>query len=81
MFYLKKKSIILIRTQERGGLMAYYNNRREPVEEIETKIWSCTNEECSGWMRVDYSFEEKPTCPLCHAEMIEEMKVLPKITK
>lgn len=68
-------------TQERGGLMAYYNNRREPVEEIETRIWSCTNEDCVGWMRADYTFDQNPTCPLCNSEMIEETKVLPKITK
>ncbi|SDC37481.1 Cold-inducible protein YdjO [Pelagirhabdus alkalitolerans] len=60
--------------------MAYYNNKREPVEEVETKIWSCTSETCAGWMRVDYSFEKEPTCPLCHEPMIEETKTLPKLS-
>ena len=81
MFYFQKRRIIVLWTQERGGLVAYYNNRREPVEEVDTKIWSCTNEECAGWMRVDYSFDEKPACPLCESEMVQETKVLPKITK
>lgn len=61
--------------------MAYYNNRREPVEEIETKVWSCTAEDCAGWMRVDYSFDQNPVCPLCNSEMHEETKILPIITK
>ncbi|SEO58640.1 Cold-inducible protein YdjO [Amphibacillus marinus] len=60
--------------------MAYYNNRKEPVEEVETPIWSCLNDECSGWMREDYSFEQEPTCPLCQSEMEKDSKVLPKLS-
>ena len=60
--------------------MAYYNNKREPVEEIETKVWACSSESCSGWMREDYSFETEPVCPLCQSEMARETRVLPKLT-
>lgn len=60
-------------------LMAYYNNKREPVEEVETVVWSCVSEDCAGWMRAAYSFDKEPACPLCKAEMIEETRVLPKL--
>ncbi|PXW92990.1 cold-inducible protein YdjO [Streptohalobacillus salinus] len=60
--------------------MAYYNNRREPVEEVETEIWTCDNEDCPGWMRPNYSFDEKPNCPLCGSTMHEETRVLPKLS-
>ncbi|WP_067843284.1 cold-shock protein [Amphibacillus sediminis] len=59
--------------------MAYYNNRREPVEEEETRIWTCTNDDCQGWMRAAYSFKKKPSCPLCQSDMHAETKLLPKL--
>ncbi|UFT98583.1 cold-shock protein [Radiobacillus kanasensis] len=59
--------------------MAYFNNKKEPVPEVETMIWSCTNDSCPGWMRESFSFESEPSCPLCHSEMKKEEKVLPKI--
>lgn len=60
--------------------MAYYNNKREPVEEIETEVWSCSSESCPGWMREAYSFEKEPECPLCQSEMTRETRVLPKLS-
>ncbi|MDL4840311.1 cold-shock protein [Aquibacillus rhizosphaerae] len=59
--------------------MAYYNNRKEPVPEVETIVWACTNESCPGWMREDYSFDKVPACPLCKSEMVKEERVLPKL--
>ncbi|QTN00461.1 cold-shock protein [Sediminibacillus dalangtanensis] len=59
--------------------MAYYNNKKEPAPEVETTIWSCTSEDCSGWMREDFSFEETPKCPLCQSTMEKETKTLPQI--
>lgn len=59
--------------------MAYYNNKKEPVEEVETAVWSCKSDDCAGWMRADYSFEKEPACPLCQTEMEEETRVLPKL--
>lgn len=60
--------------------MAFHGkNPREPVPEVETTVWACTNEDCAGWMRDDFSFEEEPTCPMCHSEMQKETRVLPEI--
>ncbi|MRH41929.1 cold-shock protein [Aquibacillus halophilus] len=59
--------------------MAYYNNKREPVPEVETVVWSCTSESCAGWMRESFSFEEEPKCPLCKSEMVKETRTIAKI--
>ncbi|RCW74756.1 cold-shock protein [Saliterribacillus persicus] len=59
--------------------MAYYNNQREPVNEVETKVWSCVSDDCAGWMREAYSFDEEPKCPLCKSEMKREVRVIPEI--
>jgi hypothetical protein len=58
-----------------------FNSRkpREPVPEVDTQIWSCTNDECTGWMRDAFSFEDQPTCPLCQSGMTRETKVLPEL--
>ncbi|TCP26621.1 cold-inducible protein YdjO [Scopulibacillus darangshiensis] len=57
--------------------MAFNKGPQEPVPEAETNVWSCTSESCSGWMRDDFSFEDHPKCPLCQAEMVKEVRVLP----
>ena len=58
----------------------YFTKRAaEPVEEEETKIWTCTNELCSCWMRDNFSFDESPTCPICRSEMIKDMRMLPAL--
>ncbi|MDC3412152.1 cold-shock protein [Aquibacillus sp. 3ASR75-11] len=59
--------------------MAYFHGKKEPAPEVETSIWTCTDDECSGWMRESFTFDETPTCPLCHSTMAKEIKVLPKI--
>lgn len=59
-----------------------YYSRKRPLEDIPkemTAIWSCTKEECNGWMRDNYSFEDVPTCPKCKSPMISNMKNLPII--
>lgn len=56
---------------------------KKPIEEIpeeHTSIWSCSNEDCNGWMRSNFSFEEEPLCPLCHAPMTNDTKMLPILT-
>lgn len=61
--------------------MAFYSkNTREPVPEVETTVWSCTNDDCSGWMRDDYTFEKTPTCPMCQSEMKKETRTLPELS-
>lgn len=59
--------------------MAYYNNKKEPAKEVETKVWACTSDSCAGWMREDYSFDKEPSCPLCKSEMVREERTLPEI--
>lgn len=60
--------------------MAFYSkNARKPAPDIETTVWSCTNEECPGWMRADFSFEKEPACPMCASEMTQETRMLPEI--
>lgn len=49
----------------------------EPVPEENTEVWLCSNDECIGWMRDNFTFDEKPTCPLCQSSMIQGDKVLP----
>jgi hypothetical protein len=53
--------------------------RKEEVPEVETAVWSCTSDDCQGWMRESYSFEEKPACPLCDSVMEQETRVLPEL--
>ncbi|MEE8673501.1 MAG: cold-shock protein, partial [Heyndrickxia faecalis] len=44
-----------------------------------TTVWACTNDDCNGFMRENFTFEEKPHCPLCHSDMKKEVRVLPVI--
>jgi len=76
-FHIPTKRSIL---KERGdGFMAFQRGPKEPVQEVETNIWSCTNESCQGWMRESFTFEKEPACPLCESEMALEVKVLPEL--
>jgi len=59
--------------------MGFSRGPKEPVPEVDTDVWSCTNEDCQGWMRDSYSFEEIPKCPLCQSEMEKEVRVLPEL--
>lgn len=49
----------------------------EELPEAMTAIWTCTGENCKGWMRANFSFEDEPACPYCQSEMISEMRSLP----
>lgn len=59
--------------------MSFARNRREPVKEVETNIWTCMSDDCDGWMREAFSFSDIPNCPLCESEMTEEMRMLPEL--
>ena len=59
--------------------MSFSRGPKEPVQEVETNVWSCTKEECQGWMRESFSFEDEPKCPLCHSEMTKEVRVIPEL--
>ncbi|MCZ8514723.1 cold-inducible protein YdjO-related protein [Paenibacillus filicis] len=56
----------------------YFTKRsKEPTPVAHTSVWMCCEEACSGWMREDYSFAKKPTCPLCSSMMEKKMKMIP----
>src|SRR5699024_357160 len=69
----------IIRKERGDGFMAFQRGPKEPVQEVETNIWSCTNESCQGWMRESFTVEKEPACPLCESEMALEVKVLPEL--
>lgn len=53
----------------------------EPIPEASTEIWSCTNDDCNGWMRDNFTLAaEEPACPLCHSAMTREERILPILT-
>jgi len=59
--------------------MSFSRGRKEPVPEVETTVWACKSEDCNGWMRESYSFEEEPKCPLCQSAMKHEVRMLPEL--
>lgn len=52
----------------------------EKVENIliDTMIFSCSSDDCIGWMRKDFATADL-LCPICGHETIQEMRELPKI--
>ncbi|WP_217588467.1 cold-shock protein [Lentibacillus saliphilus] len=59
--------------------MSFSRRPKEPVPEVETNVWACTNDDCQGWMRESFSFDETPKCPLCKADMKQEVRTLPEL--
>ncbi|SFS50981.1 Cold-inducible protein YdjO [Paenibacillus sp. BC26] len=63
------------------GLIIHFSKKVvEPIPEEQTSIWTCSNDDCSCWMRNDFSFGEFPSCPICHSSMTSEIKCLPVLT-
>ncbi|MBD3922726.1 cold-shock protein [Paenibacillus sp. PR3] len=61
----------------------YNNSRKKTLEEIPlvpTAIWSCTDENCRGWMRDNFVFSVVPVCSLCQSEMVKGEKMLAAVT-
>ncbi|MCR8643367.1 cold-shock protein [Paenibacillus sp. N1-5-1-14] len=55
-------------------------SRRKSLEDLvqeDTKVWTCNNEDCKGWIRDNFSFDHVPTCHQCHSPMISSLKMLP----
>jgi hypothetical protein len=48
----------------------------DDIPEELTAIWSCTNEECNGWMRDNFVFLFQPTCLQCQSLMVKNEKLL-----
>ncbi len=59
--------------------MAFSRRPKKRAEKVETTIWSCTSEDCNGWMRESFSFKEEPTCPFCKSPMKQEVRMLPEL--
>ena len=57
--------------------MNYRKKSLEEIPEEDTSIWSCTDENCKGWMRDNFAFEHEPTCRLCNSPMVRASKMLP----
>ncbi|MFH5187255.1 cold-shock protein [Paenibacillus sp. TAB 01] len=63
-----------------GGVTLYFSKKAmEPVQEEQTSVWMCSNEGCSCWMRENFSLESTPDCPICHATMVKNFKMLPML--
>ncbi len=52
----------------------------EDLPKAVTDVWSCSKEDCNGWIRDDYSFEDVPVCRQCKSPMIRSRKEVPILT-
>lgn len=59
--------------------MSFSRGPKDPVPEVETKVWSCMNDDCQGWMRESFSFNNTPACPLCQSSMEQQVRMLPEL--
>ncbi|MFE7084299.1 cold-shock protein [Priestia megaterium] len=58
----------------------YYNKRnQEPSVQEQTEVLECTIEECKGWMRKDFSYDNHQKCPLCGNQMKAGERLIDKI--
>ncbi|MEK8132820.1 cold-shock protein [Paenibacillus filicis] len=58
------------------------NFRKRSLEEIPeeaTAIWTCSREDCKGWMRDNFAFAVAPICLHCGDLMTKGTKMLPII--
>lgn len=60
--------------------MYFSKKMMEPVQEEETSVWLCSDEDCPCWMRENFAFEQSPSCPICNSEMVKNTKMLPALT-
>lgn len=59
--------------------MSFSRGPKKPVPEVETTVWTCTDDNCKGWMRKSFSFDEEPKCPLCASSMEQGVRMLPEL--
>ncbi|WP_178019792.1 cold-shock protein [uncultured Paenibacillus sp.] len=60
--------------------MNYRKKTLEEIPEENTPVWTCTSEDCNGWMRDNFTFDYSPACPLCSSEMVMGMRMLPQLS-
>jgi len=60
------------------GMYVYYSRKRpqDELPEEMTPIWSCSDENCKGWMRDNFVLSATPVCSLCQSEMVRGEKML-----
>ncbi|MFD0871037.1 cold-shock protein [Paenibacillus residui] len=59
--------------------MSYRRRLSEDIPEEDTRIWSCTQQGCKGWMRDNFAFDSSPRCRLCNAPMDIGTRRLPQL--
>lgn len=57
--------------------MYFRRKSLEDIPEENTTIWSCSDQDCTGWIRDNFAFEYTPTCWQCHSPMVSSTKMLP----
>ena len=59
-----------------------YSSRKRMLEDLPkelTAVWTCTGDNCQGWMRDNFVFSVVPICSQCGSEMVKGEKMLPAI--
>ncbi|MBL4953923.1 cold-inducible protein YdjO-related protein [Neobacillus sp. OS1-32] len=68
--------------RKKEAVAIFYGRKGKDIEtEIileDTEVFSCIVDSCIGWMRKDFVAADL-LCPICGNEMIQEIRVLPKI--
>ncbi|MCI0182326.1 MAG: cold-shock protein [Acidibacillus sp.] len=59
--------------------MYFHKKSAEDVPMEDTEIWSCTKEDCNGWMRANFTFDETPKCRQCLSPMERTSRMLPSL--
>lgn len=57
--------------------MYFRKKQDEELVKESTAVWTCEQEDCKGWMRDNFSFEDEPKCPICSSSMKRDTKMLP----
>jgi hypothetical protein len=60
-----------------------YWSKKNDLEDKQEQvaIWECQAEDCLGWMRKNFSFEDHPNCPLCGNTMKSGERLLYNLKK
>lgn len=59
--------------------MYYRKKNEELLPKEQTEVWECESEDCIGWMRKDFSYENHQNCPLCGHKMGAGERLLEKL--
>jgi len=59
--------------------MSRFSRNEAGPPDVETTVWKCVNSSCQGWMRMEFTFEEHPNCPICNSLMEQAIKLIPQM--